>query len=93
MEAVLLSDTSLNVYQTIRRHFQDDCTSNPNIIGCCPAQARLQLSSCHELKLNSVGFVRERTIPTERPPLVNEVRANFCGYRCRVVSATDSHGR
>jgi hypothetical protein len=27
-----------------------------------------------------VVWVRERTIPTERPPLVGEVSANFCGY-------------
>jgi hypothetical protein len=27
---------------------------------------------------NSVVWVRERTIPTERPPLVGEVSANFC---------------
>jgi hypothetical protein len=30
-------------------------------------------------KTNSVALVRERTISTERPPLVNEVSANFCG--------------
>jgi hypothetical protein len=30
-------------------------------------------------KLNSLALVRERTIPTERPPLVGEVSANFCG--------------
>jgi hypothetical protein len=30
---------------------------------------------------NSVALVRERTIPTERPPLVGEVSAKFCGYR------------
>jgi hypothetical protein len=30
-----------------------------------------------KLKLNSVASVRERTIPTERPPLVGEVSANF----------------
>jgi hypothetical protein len=30
-------------------------------------------------KLNSVACVLERTIPTERPPLVGEVIANFCG--------------
>jgi hypothetical protein len=29
--------------------------------------------------LNSVALVRERTIPTERPPPVGEVSANFCG--------------
>jgi hypothetical protein len=29
--------------------------------------------------INSVALVRERTIPTERPPPVGEVSANFCG--------------
>ena len=33
----------------------------------------------HKTKLNSVALVRERTIPTERPPAVGEVSANFCG--------------
>jgi hypothetical protein len=28
---------------------------------------------------NSVAWVSERAIPTERPPLVREVNANFCG--------------
>jgi len=32
-----------------------------------------------KLKLNSVALVRERTIPTERPPPVGEFSANFCG--------------
>jgi hypothetical protein len=30
---------------------------------------------------NSVPLVCKRTIPTERPSLVGEVSANFCGYR------------
>jgi len=30
-------------------------------------------------KTNSVALVRTRTIPTERPPPVGEVSANFCG--------------
>jgi hypothetical protein len=30
-------------------------------------------------KLNSMIWVRERTTPTERPPPVGEVIANFCG--------------
>jgi hypothetical protein len=34
-----------------------------------------------DIKLNSVAWVRERTIPTERPPLVGQVNANFCGKR------------
>jgi hypothetical protein len=33
------------------------------------------------IKKNSVAWVRERTIPTERPPLVGEVSANFCGEK------------
>jgi hypothetical protein len=38
-------------------------------------------------------LVRERTMPTERPPLVGEVVPTFADRGCRVVSATDSHGR
>jgi hypothetical protein len=30
---------------------------------------------------NSVALVCERTLPTERPPVVGEVSANFCGER------------
>ena len=42
-----------------------------------------------KLKLNSVALVRERTIPTERPPPVGEVSANFLRIEgCHVVSAT-----
>jgi hypothetical protein len=38
-------------------------------------------------------WVRERTKPTERPPLVGEVIANFCGQRVHVVSVTDPYDR
>jgi hypothetical protein len=39
-------------------------------------------------------LVRERTIPTERPPLVGEVIANFLRIEgCQVVSMTDPYGR
>jgi hypothetical protein len=31
----------------------------------------------HSAKLNSMVWARERTIPTERPPLVGEATANF----------------
>jgi hypothetical protein len=30
-------------------------------------------------QLNFVALVRKQTLPTERPPLVGEVIANFCG--------------
>jgi hypothetical protein len=43
----------------------------------------------HIWKQNSMVWVRERTIPTERPPLVGEVIANFfADRRCHVVSVT-----
>jgi hypothetical protein len=41
---------------------------------------------------NSVALVLERTIPTERPPLVGEVSATFVDRGCRVDSTTDPHG-
>jgi hypothetical protein len=47
-------------------------------------------------KLNSMVSVRERTTPTERPPLVGEVIPNFLGIAdrvCHVVRVTDPYGR
>jgi hypothetical protein len=35
----------------------------------------------YKLKLNSIAWVRERTIPTERLPIVGKVSANFWGLR------------
>jgi hypothetical protein len=32
-----------------------------------------------ELEEGSVAWVRERTIPNERPPLLGDVSDNFCG--------------
>jgi hypothetical protein len=40
-----------------------------------------------KLKLNSVTWVRERTIPTERLPLVVEVSANICRERVSLQSS------
>jgi hypothetical protein len=37
-------------------------------------------------------LVRERIIPTERPPLVGEVRAKFADRACCVISVTDPYG-
>jgi hypothetical protein len=44
-------------------------------------------------KTNSMVWVRERTIPTERPPLVGEVIGNFADKWCHVVSVTDPYCR
>jgi hypothetical protein len=52
-----------------------------------PHQNVLQLSQ--QTKLNSVALARKRTMRTERPPLVGELSANFCGYR---VSRSQRNG-
>jgi hypothetical protein len=38
-----------------------------------------EVVSMLKTKLNSVAWVRERTISTDRPPFVGEISANFCG--------------
>jgi hypothetical protein len=40
-------------------------------------QADNILTKCYEK--NSIALVYKQTIPTEGPPLVGEVSANFCG--------------
>jgi hypothetical protein len=41
----------------------------------------LSISTGATKKINSVASVRELTLPTERPPLVGEVSANFFGQK------------
>jgi hypothetical protein len=45
-----------------------------------------------QLKKSGV-LVRQRTIPTERRPLVGEVVPTLAERGCRVVSATNTQGR
>jgi hypothetical protein len=42
---------------------------------------------------NPVALVRERTIPSDRSPLVSEVSANFTDRGCRVVGTIVPNGR
>jgi hypothetical protein len=42
---------------------------------------------------NSMVWVRERTIPTERPPLVGETIASFADRERHVVIVMDPYGR
>jgi hypothetical protein len=44
-------------------------------------------------KLNSLAWVLEGTIPTERLPLVGKVSAPFADTECHVVSVTDPYNR
>jgi hypothetical protein len=50
-------------------------------------------NSKHSNNNKSVALVRERTLPTGRPPLVSELSANFGRQRFHVVSAADPYGR
>jgi hypothetical protein len=54
------------------------CTQSLGILRRGSAVAR-PLSTHRTTKLNSMAFVHKRIIPTERPPLVGEVDAKFCG--------------
>jgi hypothetical protein len=47
---------------------------DPGRRGEKPATNRFSYGAVH-----SVALIRKRTIETERPPLVGEVSANFCG--------------
>jgi hypothetical protein len=49
-----------------------------NMVTACLVTQQMWYRRAKKLKLNSVSWVRERTIPTERPPFVGEVSANFC---------------
>jgi hypothetical protein len=87
-----LSDTSLRIGQSSRflllllgQTFPTN-DPRPEKLSCCS----LSLPRTHLIYIyiyiyiyikltNSVALVRERTIPTERPPLVGEVSTNFCG--------------
>jgi hypothetical protein len=83
MDYVAQNEVGMTSFKTLSCHFLgaldsfDHCPENFQII---------YLISGHSMsdwmlktKLNSVALVRERTIPTGRPPLVAEVCANFCG--------------
>jgi hypothetical protein len=50
----------------------------------------LRYVKCMQEKKNSVALVRGRSIPTEQPQFVREVRANFSGWR---VSRCQPYGR
>jgi hypothetical protein len=58
---------------TVRRY--------PPLLSASQSAASCVTSLYERSKLNSMVWVRERTIPTERPPLVGEVSTNFWGSR------------
>jgi hypothetical protein len=54
---------------------------------------RSAYTAVYYTKLNSVALLRDRTMPTARPPLVGEVVQTFEDRGRCVASATDSQGR
>jgi hypothetical protein len=45
------------------------------------------------ITIKKLRGLNPRSNYTERPPLVGDVSANFCGWGCHMVSVTDSYGR
>jgi hypothetical protein len=68
-----LFERRLEIAFMVLKQNQQVCSLNP------VTYRQFALGSNPKTKLNSMVGVRERTIPTERPPLVGEVIANFCG--------------
>jgi hypothetical protein len=51
----------------------------PDILSFCEAEMYEKHFSTQEMSFSSVVLVRKRNIPTEQPPFVGEVSANFSG--------------
>jgi hypothetical protein len=76
MEKVRSTETSVNIYQAIQYHILKTVNSIAITVRI------LSQSTCKIFLFkhkNSGVLVRQRTIRTERPPLVDEVSANFSG--------------
>jgi hypothetical protein len=88
-----LAESRLNTFYILQIHFSITLLLKHPSIGWITVGPRQwihfwfqvqwvhQHAMANEAKLNSMVWVRERTIPTERPPLLREVIANFCGWR------------
>jgi hypothetical protein len=49
------------------------------VVVCGDVKVKIHTIFFYIKELNSVALVRKRAIPTERPPLIGEFSANFCG--------------
>jgi hypothetical protein len=55
-------------------------TRTPELLSCSiGSQSSTLLLASSLMVTDSVALVRERTIPSDTPPLFGEVSANFCG--------------
>jgi hypothetical protein len=60
---------------------REEHAHNGALLLTCRAETQRRHEKDHARNDNSVAFVCERTRPTERPPFVGQVSANFCGLR------------
>jgi hypothetical protein len=85
MEVIYSSEMSADFQKTTLRYIPESRTLDTNIMLLLLWRAQLE-NMCvfcgHTgtntfMAKNSGAFIRQRTIPTERPPLVGEVSSNF----------------
>jgi hypothetical protein len=72
-------DTAYRAHAGNRTRISQSSISSPGTISAQLFSFTLLSTFQVSIKKNSMVWVREWTIPTERPPLVGEVIANFCG--------------
>ena len=77
-EVILLFHWHLHKYRFVSLNYFDTELSNKKWSNS-GGSSTLQLGRYARADTLSVALVRTRTIPTERPPPVGEVSANFCG--------------
>jgi hypothetical protein len=61
----------------LKKYLTDTHTCHPDC-GTSITQTAVNDNDNDNNNNNSMALVSEQTIPTERPPLVGEVSANFC---------------
>jgi hypothetical protein len=84
VEEYIEQETSVKVCAKHPEHGDDTLSRNVGWLckwlhGVMASNVPYSSSYKTEKILNSVAWVRDRTIPTERQPLFNEISANFCG--------------
>jgi hypothetical protein len=70
-------------------HFRFYYSTNTSTVQDAQIKTALVLKPSKYKKKTSLDLVRERTIPTERPPIVGKIVPTFADRGCWVVSATD----
>jgi hypothetical protein len=68
------------------------CSNTHNSGSTILAHVESRIPELYKEQRNSVVSVRERTIPTERLPLVGEKVPNFTDRGCHVVSVANPYG-